>query len=113
MRADIVEVPYSDGEYPITWLNQSVGLLEGSALPGKGVTFLTGHNHLNAEEAGPFAMLRWLEKGDRIFISNRDGSLDMFTVFANESISEKDFAGLERIASWGGKKHSDPDHLRE
>ncbi len=42
LSADIAEVPFVDGDYPITWLGESVGLLEGFALPGEGYTVLTG-----------------------------------------------------------------------
>lgn len=99
VQAEIVEVPYTDGEYPITWLDQSVGMLEGSALPGRGCTYLTGHNHLSSTEAGPFAMLKWIQIGDRIYVRDRNGWLQTFTVYANVSINAGDIAALERVAS--------------
>ena len=98
ITADIVEVPYADGEYPVEWLGSSAGLLEGFALPGKGQTFITGHNHLNTMEAGPFALLNEMGIGDRIFVVDPENKLQIFTVYANEKIAEKDIRGLERIA---------------
>ena len=97
--AEIVSVPFTDGEYPVAWLGRSAGMLEGSAMPGEGRTYLTGHNHLSTTEAGPFALLKWLEEGDRIFVTDPNGGMKSFTVYASESIGEADFAALERIAS--------------
>ena len=95
---DIVEVPSEDGNYPVTWLGASAGLLEGYALPGSGTSIITGHNHLNTTEAGPFAFLQKLQEGDRIFVLDPDNEMQIFAVYANEKIDETDFAGLYRIA---------------
>jgi hypothetical protein len=43
----------------------NIGLLSQSSYPGEGVTVLTGHNHLNTMEAGPFLFLGRLEEGDQ------------------------------------------------
>ncbi len=98
LSADIAEVPFVDGDYPITWLGESVGLLEGFALPGEGYTVLTGHNHLNNTEAGPFALLSSLEEGDRIFIRDSHDDLKIYVVYANEKIAEADSSAVENIA---------------
>ena len=97
--ADIVEVPFVDGEYPITWLGSSVGLLEGSNKPGEGITVLTGHNHLNTTESGPFANLSSVEEGERIFVHDARGGMKIYTVYANEKVSENDFSAVEKIAA--------------
>ena len=60
-------VPEISGEYPVEWLGDSIGMLEGSALPGKGIMILTAHNHLNTTENGPFVALGTLNMGDHIF----------------------------------------------
>ena len=97
--AEIVLVPFLDGEYPVTWLDDKAGLLEGSALPGKGQSVLTGHNHLNTTEFGSFASLNGLKKGDRIFVSRKGYSdkIQIFEVYANMKISENDIDALNRL----------------
>ena len=95
---DIVEVPSADGVYPVTWLGSSAGLLEGFGLPGDGHSVLTGHNHLNTMEEGPFALLQEMGIGDRIFVLDPENEMQIFTVYANEKIAETDIRGLQRIA---------------
>ena len=98
VSADIVEVPYADNEYAIDWLDERVGLLEGTMVPGEGISILTGHNHLNTMEAGPFAFLKFLNEGDMIFVRERSGGLQSFRVYAAEKIGAADTAKLMRIA---------------
>lgn len=98
LMTDIVEVPSTDGTYPVTWLGSSAGLLEGFGLPGSGHSVLTGHNHLNTMEAGPFALLQEMGIGDRIFVLDPQNEMQIFTVYANEKITETDIRGLQRIA---------------
>ena len=95
---DIVEVPSADGTYPVTWLGSSAGLLEGFGLPGDGHSVLTGHNHLNTMEAGPFVLLNEMGIGDRIFVLDPQDEMQIFAVYANEKIAETDIRGLQRIA---------------
>ena len=99
VMADIVSVPFVDGEYPVEWLDMQAGMLEGSAKPGEGMVVLTGHNTLNSTEAGPFAFLSFMEEGDMIFLLNRYNQLKPYTVYAVEKIGATDSAALERIAS--------------
>ena len=66
----IVSVPKTDGAYPVEWLGSEIGLLDGTALPGEGFSVLTGHNHLNSTEAGPFLFLRELAENDLILVSD-------------------------------------------
>ncbi len=99
MNASIVQVPYADNEYPVQWLEDAVGLLEGSALPGKGVSVLTGHNHLNNTQAGPFAFLSRLEPGSKLFVQNSHDELASFTVMENKLIGAGDITALERLAN--------------
>ncbi len=95
--AEIVSVPFTDGEYPVTWLGADAGLLEGSAMPGKGQSVLTGHNHLNTTEAGPFANLNAVAAGDHIFILDERGNLQTFIVYANVKVAENDISGVNRL----------------
>ena len=99
VSSEIVEVPLDENEsYNVTWLGSKAGLLKGSALPGRGKAILTGHNHLNTEEAGPFALLDTLNDGDRIFVTDPNGTLRVFEVYMNTKIGESDFAGLWKIS---------------
>ncbi len=99
VSANVVAVPHLESEYPVAGLGGSVGLLEGYALPGRGTSLIVGHNHLNMLETGPFAMLKYVSLGDKIFIQSANGKLDAYSVFANEKIGEADFAGLEQISN--------------
>ena len=96
--ADIVTVPFIDGEYPVDQLGNSVGMPEGSALPGKGISVIVGHNTLDAEEFGPFAAIGLLKKGERFFVRNEEGKLMTFEVYANEKIGSRDASTLETAA---------------
>ncbi|MBQ6503365.1 MAG: sortase [Flexilinea sp.] len=95
--AEIVLVPLTDGEYPVTWLGENAGLLEGSALPGEGQSVITGHNHLNTTAAGPFAGLSSLEPDDRIFVRDERGQLLIFKVTANVKVAEDDVNAVNRL----------------
>ena len=87
-------VPETDGEYPVEWLGSAVGLLEQSSLPGQGISVLTGHNHLNSTETGPFLFIGTLETGDRLMISDRDGGLLTWQVYGNHKIPADGFASI-------------------
>ena len=94
VASDIVTVPFTDGDYPVDWLGNSVGMLEGSSLPGEGITVLTGHNHLNTTEAGPFALLSSLRPGDRIMITDEQGVMQIWHVYQNTKIPADSFSGI-------------------
>ena len=98
VSSDIVEIPFHNGEYPVEWIGKNVGLLEGSAMPGEGIVLLTGHNHLNTTEAGPFALLSALEIGDHIFVTDSKNNLKTFEVFLNTKIGETDIMSLRQIS---------------
>ena len=95
----IVQIPFIDGNYPVEWLGEDVGMLEGSDLPGKGITVIVGHNHLDAEISGPFALLKDMQVGDTIFLTDSHNQISLYTVYANEKIANDDAAALEKIAS--------------
>ena len=99
VSTQIVSVPVVDGEYPVTWLGNKAGALEGYGIPGEGRAILTGHNHLNNMEAGPFAFLLWLDEGDRIFLNREDSGMQIYTVYANEKIGAYDQEKLEQISA--------------
>ena len=64
-------------------------------MPGEGITVLTGHNHLNTTEAGPFALLRELETGDSFMITDSRGTMQTWHVYRNAKIPA---GGFSRIA---------------
>ena len=69
VNAYITTVPFNDGSWDVTWLNQQVGFLEGSAYPTwEGNTVLTAHNETSYGFPGPFADIASLSYGDQIII---------------------------------------------
>ena len=91
----IVSVPKTDGAYPVEWLGSEIGLLDGTALPGEGFSVLTGHNHLNSTEAGPFLFLRELAENDLILVSDDSRNIQRFHVSGNYLITPD---GLDTLA---------------
>ena len=91
---NIITVPNADGEYPVEWLGSSIGLLEQSSLPGRGVAVLTGHNHLNNTEAGPFLSLGSLENGARMMVSGSGNDMQTYRVYGNYKIASDGFASI-------------------
>ncbi len=98
VTSEIVEVPVIAHEYAVTWLGNSVGLLEGSARSGEGTAVLAAHNHLNDTESGPFALLRFMEEGDRIFVRDNMNDLQTYAVYANVKAAETDFEAVDHVA---------------
>lgn len=94
VEAEIVKVPETDGSYRIEWLDNSIGLLEHSSLPGKGITVLTGHNHLNSAEAGPFLFIGTMETGDRIMITDAGNNARIYKVYGNYKVASNGFASV-------------------
>ena len=90
----ILTLPQDNGSFPVEWLGRNIGLLEGSAKPGEGITVLTGHNHLNTAEAGPFLFLGTLSEGDRIMVSDAQDELIFFKVYGNYKVSADDFGSI-------------------
>ena len=99
MYTDVVQVPFADDEYSVQWLGESVGLLQGSARPGEGVSILTGHNHLSGTEAGPFALLSQLEPGTKMFVLKGNAEIISFAVIRNELVAAEDISALETIVN--------------
>lgn len=90
----IVSVPLSEGNYPVEWLENNIGLLEQSSLPGQGITVLTGHNHLNTMEIGPFLFISSLKEGDRLFVTDAGQNIQSFKVYGNYKIASDGFASI-------------------
>lgn len=98
VQTELVSVPEEGGSWAVDWLGARAGLLEGSVLPGQGISYIAAHNHLNNLEAGPFLFLLDLKENDRIFVRNGDELLT-YTVYANELFEPDDFGLVEQKAS--------------
>jgi LPXTG-site transpeptidase (sortase) family protein len=69
VRASISGVPLVEDGWDLTWLNNQVGWLEGTAYPTwNGNTVLTAHNYTPDGAPGPFARLKDLKYGDTVVI---------------------------------------------
>ena len=99
IMSSIVEIEPEDGRYPVEWLGFEAGLLEGTAKPGEGISVLAAHNTLNKSDYGPFALIMEMDEGDRFFVSDEDGSILIFQVYANEKIGSHDYDALWNVAS--------------
>lgn len=97
--SEIVVVPFTGTSWEVAALGGRVGLLEGFDVPGTGVSLLAAHNHLNAEETGPFLMIGGMKAGDRLFVRSQDGSLMTFEVYDNVLIEPNDFATIETLTN--------------
>ena len=95
---ELVTMPWKGNSWAAAWLGSDAGILEGSALPGEGVSVIAGHNTLNDTDYGPFALLAALDIGDVLFVRRSDGELLRFTVYANEKIGAGDADALQKSA---------------
>ena len=98
IQTDIVSVPDQENGWAVEWLGNNAGLLEGSALPGEGVSSIAAHNHLYALETGPFIFISTLNVNDRIFVHNAENELIEFSVVANALYEPQDFALVQQKA---------------
>ncbi len=94
IESELLLVPEIGGEYPVEWLGSSIGMLEGSARPGKGIMVLTAHNHLNTTENGPFVALGTLNKGDHIFLADENNKLYMYKISGSYKIDADGFSSI-------------------
>ena len=101
VETELVTVPEMESSWEVQWLGDRSGLLEGSALPGEGISVAAAHNTLNSTEYGPFALLGTLKVNDRIMVSNGDGSMMLFRVYANELLEPDDTERLAAVAAEG------------
>ena len=98
LDTELVTIPMAEDSWEVKWLGADAGLLEGSALPGRGYSVIAGHNTLNNNEYGPFALLSSLELNDLIMVSAQNGSMRLFRVYANELLAPDDMEQMAAIA---------------
>ena len=75
---ELMAGPETEMTWNVEWLQDQAGLLDGTALPGEGISIIAAHNTLNAEKTGPFFRLSALQKNDTVLISGADGSVQIF-----------------------------------
>lgn len=95
---ELVTVPLNDSSWPVEWLEGRGGILENSALPGEGYSFVAAHNTLDDTKYGPFAMLGSLEVNDLITVTGVDNTLQTFRVFDNTILAPGDMKAITEIA---------------
>ena len=98
----LVTVPRQENSWAVAWLGDSAGILEGSSLPGKGLSIIAAHNTLNDTAYGPFALLGTLEPEDLIAAVAEDGTLSFFRVYANELLAPDDMESIAALAEENG-----------
>ena len=98
IETDLAAMPLNGNSWAAEWLDDRAGVMEGSSLPGEGISLIAGHNTLNDTEYGPFARLYDLEADDSIFVRNDDGELLRYRVYANELVAPDDFGTLADLA---------------
>jgi LPXTG-site transpeptidase (sortase) family protein len=95
----LVSVPLDENnEWPVEWLDERAGILQGSELPGKGTSIIAAHNHLDQTITGPFANIHQLAAGDRIFVTDRFGNMLRFKVYENELVKPDSIKALYQTA---------------
>ena len=95
---ELVTMPREGNSWAAAWLGADAGILEGSALPGEGVSVIAGHNTLNDTDYGPFALLSTLEVNDTVMVREESGALKLFRVYANELLEPDDMERLSALA---------------
>ena len=98
----LVTMPREGNSWAAARLGTDAGILEGSALPGEGVSIIAGHNTLNDTSFGPFVLLGSLEPNDLIAVAGEDGSLKLFRVYANELLTPDGMQTIEALAGEDG-----------
>ena len=101
--SELVSVPLNGNSWAVEWLGDRCGVLEGSGLPGEGLSVVAAHNTLNDREYGPFALLGTLELNELIAVSGKENDLMTFRVFANELLAPDD---MEKIAAIAGNEEN-------
>ncbi len=87
VSAELRGVPFADGEWAVEWLGADAGLLDNGVEPGKGTAVIAAHNHIDDMSVGPFVFIRELQNNDRIFITDDDGTMLMYRVYANKLVT--------------------------
>ncbi|MBE0684675.1 MAG: sortase, partial [Anaerolineaceae bacterium] len=97
IKASITGIPWQGNDWDLTWLNQQIGWLEGTAFPTwKGNTVLTAHAYKADGTPGPFAYLKNLMFGD-IVIIHYQGMKYTYALRSRLIVSPRNTALLSRV----------------
>ena len=101
IRQEIVGVPFVNGNWDVTWLNSSIGYLNGTAFPGWiGNTALTGHVYGADGLPGPFVNLAQLKWGDKVILY-ANGQKYIYEVRVRELVAPDNLTPLSsKDRSW-------------
>jgi LPXTG-site transpeptidase (sortase) family protein len=90
VKSPIVGVEAKNGRWDVSWMQDQVGWLQGSAYPTwKGNSLLTAHV-VNADgKPGVFSRLKYLGIGEYIFVSH-SGYRYTYEVIANDFVQPND-----------------------
>jgi LPXTG-site transpeptidase (sortase) family protein len=90
VNTSIVGVQIKDGGWDVSWLQNQLGWLNGTAYPTwKGNSVLTGHVISADGKPGIFSQLKYLEVGELIFVKN-GAYRYTYQVVSNQSIEPDD-----------------------
>jgi LPXTG-site transpeptidase (sortase) family protein len=82
----IVGVSFKNNNWDLTWLGRNAGYLDGSAFPTwTGNSVLTGHDVDASGVPGPFAYIKDLQIGDKIYI-HFGGQIFVYEVRENQQV---------------------------
>ncbi|NMA11979.1 MAG: sortase [Chloroflexi bacterium] len=98
VTTQLVWVPLTDNHWEVEGLEDRGGVLEGSAIPGEGVSMIAAHNHLTNQRIGPFLFIGNLKENDRIFVRKSNGELIEFVVRYNALYKPNEFAEVSEKA---------------
>ena len=101
LETELVTVPLKDKTWQVEWLGGRAGILDGTALPGEGISVIAAHNTLGSADFGPFALLYTLDVNDTVMVRDEKGTLKLFRVYANELLAPDD---MEKLASIAGRE---------
>ena len=101
VQAPIVGVPARGGTWPVAWLGNRIGWLEGTAFPTwQGNSVLTAHVYLSNGLPGPFVNLAALHWGDQIII-HAWGWRFVYQVLSNQVVRANDTSALaHKTGDW-------------
>ncbi len=94
IQMPIVGVPFSNGNWDVSWLGKQAGWLNGSAFPTwAGNSVLTGHVWNADNTPGPFVYLNQLWWGDKVIV-HAGGAQYVYEVRSVQQVSPADIAAM-------------------
>jgi len=95
VNTSIVGVKLQNGSWDVSWLQNQIGWLNGTAYPTwNGNSVLTGHAVNVDGKPGIFSKLKYLQAGEYIFVYN-SGYRYTYKVISNKSVQRNDISVLK------------------